>query len=106
MAYCGPRAIPLSVFLSTWSPEDQEAALSWQAHESRRHGACGTHPEDFPAREPSGVHFHPSVCAGCQALERARELLEQDKDGTRGLSIVAATGPAVDCPACNPNLTR
>jgi hypothetical protein len=102
MAYVGPRGIPLSAFLS-WSPEDQEAALAWQTHESRRHAACGTHPEDFADKRRPDVHFHPAVCVGCQRLEAARAALAADKDSTRGLSIVAAAGPPVDCPTCNPN---
>jgi hypothetical protein len=101
MSYCGPRGIALSTFLS-WTPEDQEAALAWQTHEARRHATCGTHPEDFPSREPSDVHFHPAVCRGCQELERAREQLAADHDVTRGLSIVTAVGPAAECAVCNP----
>jgi hypothetical protein len=102
MAYVGPRGIPLSSFL-TWSPEDQEAALSWQAHEGRRHGACGTHPEDFADPRHPDVHFHPAVCTGCQRLAAAREALAGDNDGTRGLDIVASAGAPVDCAVCNPN---
>jgi hypothetical protein len=105
MAYCGPRGIPLSVFL-TWSAEDQEAALAWATHEARRHSVCGTHPEDFAEPANPDVHFHPAVCVGCQRLEAAREALAADKDATRGLSIVAAVGAPRSCPTCNPNLTR
>ena len=75
MAYCGPRGLPLSVFLTTWSPEDQEAALEWSAYEARRHPVCGTHPEDFADPMNPDVHFHPAVCVGCQRRESAEAQL-------------------------------
>lgn len=75
MAYCGPRGIPLSEFLS-WREDDQQAALAWQARESRRCGDCGTHPDDWnPAeggsRDAYKAQIH--ICEGCVELQRLRE---------------------------------
>lgn len=62
MGYCGPKGIPLSKFLC-WSQADQDAALAWQAHESRRCRSCGHHPED------GWPHAHLTVCPGCAQSE-------------------------------------
>lgn len=80
MAYCGPKGIPLSVFLS-WSEDDQDAALQWQAHESQRCPQCGTHPdvwrEDWNAMAPE-----PKRCRGCQLVAgKRRELSKVDGVG-------------------------
>lgn len=95
MAYCGPRGIALSTFLS-WPQADQDAALEWSAHESRRCPSCGTHPDDDRPR-----HWHPQVCVGCQQKQRAQDDLRADGDTTRGLGLVTAAGAAVDCPICS-----
>lgn len=103
MAYCGPKGIPLSTFLG-WSEDDQQAALAWQGHEARRH-TCGTHPEDWVGPEGQrveAVHYVEQVCRGCQVRAVAEERLEQGRDGTRGLGLVAHNGPAHDCPSCSP----
>lgn len=72
MAYCGPRGIPLSEFLS-WDPFDQQAALDWQAHENSKCPDCRVSRDVVdPAR---GGHPHALVpvedrCPTCAALER------------------------------------
>lgn len=102
MAYCGPRGIPLDQFL-TWPESSQQAAMHWQARESRRHD-CGTHPEDWdPAHGGSKdfQHWHPVVCIGCQKKQQAMEALKADNDKTKGLGLAAALGPASACPQCN-----
>lgn len=103
MAYCGPKGIPLSTFL-TWSPEDQDAALAWQSHEGRRCGQCGTHPDDW--RESAGGsrhawHAEDYKCPGCVQLEQRMETHEV-KDGGRGMHVRLGSGSAVDCTRCNP----
>jgi hypothetical protein len=103
MAYCGPKGIPLSTFL-TWPDEDQQAALAWQSHEGRRH-TCGTHPEDWTGadgRPVDAVHYVEQVCRGCQVQAIAQERLEQGRDGTKGLGLVAHHGPRADCTSCTP----
>lgn len=98
MAYCGPRGIPLSAFLS-WPDADQDAALAWQAHEQSRCSECGTHAEDWLA-EQAPVHWAPQVCPGCQAKGRVVAELRDDKDRTRGLGVSAHGGPVSACPTC------
>lgn len=101
MAYCGPKGLSLSTFLG-WPEEDQQAALAWQAHEGRRH-SCGTHPEDWTdgnGRRVEAVHYVEQVCRGCQVLAQAQDRLAQDEDRTRGLTLVAHTGPRGDCTSC------
>ncbi|HEX6468621.1 MAG TPA: hypothetical protein VF069_05945 [Streptosporangiaceae bacterium] len=87
MAYCGPRALPLSTFLS-WPASDQDAALAWQQHEAQRCGGCGTHPHDWDADHGGDRHAYVAViheCPGCVALERTRDAPEM-KEG-RGRRI-------------------
>lgn len=106
MAYCGPKGIPLSTFLS-WLEEDQQAALAWQAHEARRCPQCGTHPEDYrnDGRGPNDVHFHGRTCQGCRDADRARSNLG-DALERPGVSVVSAHGSARECRICNPRLTE
>ncbi len=99
MAYCGPRGIPLSVFLS-WPEPDQQAALGWAAHEARRCGSCGTHPDDWAGDRGA---FHPEVfqCPGCVQLERQREAPDV-VNGARGLHLRLSAGTHKACARCNP----
>lgn len=88
MAYCGPRGIPLSQFLS-WSTADQDAALGWAAHEARRCSSCGRHPDD------GVVHVHEDICPGCAALERHRDA--EHEPGARTHLQVGDVGTCTRC---------
>lgn len=75
MAYCGPRGIPLSVFLE-WDPDDQDAALLWQARESARCPSCRTHPDDWDpdaGGRRDAFHAEIEVCPGCRGLDAVRD---------------------------------
>jgi type IV pilus biogenesis protein CpaD/CtpE len=99
MAYCGPRGIPLHEFL-TWPDHSQQAALSWQSHEARRCPACGTHPEDWTKGEDEQRHWHERVCLGCARRERMAAVVNESRDGTRGVGLELAEGPVAECPVC------
>lgn len=74
MAYCGPRGIPLSVFLS-WDDQDQDAALAWQAHEARRCPSCKTHPDEWDpdtGGRRDAYTADVAVCPGCRNLDTAK----------------------------------
>jgi hypothetical protein len=90
MAYCGPRGIPLSTFLS-WDQADQDDALSWQAYEARRCPGCGAHPDE------GDRHYHVDVCASCVALETKRK---DDDAQVPGAHVHPAPGKFKDCPRC------
>lgn len=92
MAYVGPRGIPLSRFLS-WTQYDQDAALAWQAHESRRCPGCGWHPQEGPARP----HAHLDTCPGCVEIERTQATEEAKGRGVR----VRLARKGGDCERCN-----
>lgn len=94
MAYCGPRGIALSVFLS-WPRTDQDAALMWSAHESKR-CRCGYHPDE------GDVHAHLEHCPGCMRLAELASSATA-KEAVAGTRPVLLNGPAVNCPRCNPN---
>lgn len=75
MAYCGPRALPLSQFLA-WDEADQHAALIWQAQEARRCSGCGTLPEEWDVEQggsPDAYHAAKHLCLGCAALANVHE---------------------------------
>jgi hypothetical protein len=99
MDYCGPRALPLHQFLA-WPQESQDAALAWAASERSRCGNCGTHREDW-ANGARPQHWHDEICPGCQEKQKAIQLMQADKDDTKGVVLVAADGPRTTCPACN-----
>ncbi|WP_402465800.1 hypothetical protein [Isoptericola aurantiacus] len=90
MAYCGPKGLPLSEFLS-WDQADQDAALSWQAYEARRCSGCGTHPDEGPK------HFHVDVCATCVQLEK----VSRSEDAkAAGAHVVPRSGTHATCSRC------
>lgn len=89
MAYCGPRGIPLSTFLS-WSKGDQEAALAWSGHESRRCRSCGYHPDE------DLQHVHVDVCPGCVK----RDAHAKAAKDVAGAHVRLAHGTAASCERC------
>jgi hypothetical protein len=97
MAYVGPLGIPLSEFLG-WSPDDQDAALAWRAHESRR---CphGHHPDD------GRVHHHINVCPSCADRSRVESTSEW-KHAPHGAHITAVRGTSKDCARCAEDLAE
>lgn len=107
MAYCGPRGIPLSVFLGrvagpgdpVWLPEDRAAALGWQAFENRRCGRCGTHPDEW-SEDQFAYHAHLTECTGCRQMQRL-SATDEAKQGEGRYSILAV-GPAADCSCSRP----
>ena len=101
MAYCAPKGIPLSRFLA-WSTADQDAALAWQAHDNRRCGACGTHPDDWDEDKGGtryAYHAEAYVCRGCVESQRMQES-PTVVDGGRGVHVRLAMGSHGDCPRC------
>jgi hypothetical protein len=108
MAYCGPRGIPLSVFLgrvaapdeSEWLPEDREAALSWSAFEGRRCKHCGTHPDEWDD-DKLAYHAHLTECRGCRQLQRLSNTDDAKKG--EGRFAVMSGGSAAHCPQCMPS---
>ena len=63
MSYCGPRGIPLSRFLR-WHPDDQQAALAWQADQAQRCPSCGTADWEWE-EDPLAYRTDVWVCRGC-----------------------------------------
>lgn len=107
MAYCGPRGIPLSVFLGrvvgpgdpVWLLSDRDAALAWAEREARICKRCGTDPEAWD-EDPLAFHAHLQQCKGCQEQQRASE--SPDARNGRGIAAVVVPGPAGVCPRCQP----
>lgn len=100
MAYCGPRGIALSVFLS-WNQNDQDAALAWSAHESRRY-PDGTHPDDWNEERGGSrraYHPHVDVHPGTALLE-ATQASEAFQQAGRGASVHLVRGAVTECPRC------
>ena len=94
MAYCGPRGIPLSVFLG-WPQGDQDAALAWQADQDARCATCGTHPEDWdPEAGGHRMALRPELyrCRGCERLEQLQQSSEPAEAG-RGVHIRMVRNP-------------
>ncbi|MGN8245234.1 hypothetical protein ACTHAM_002353 [Cellulomonas soli] len=89
MAYCGPRGIPLSAFLS-WSQHDQDAALEWAGYESRRCRGCGSHPDE------GARHAHVDICDGCVKQEAATRASKDEP----GAHVRLVAGTLAQCPRC------
>ena len=86
MAYCGPRGLPLSDFLS-WSAHDQAAALAWQAHEARRCTGCGTHAEDWDESRGGDRHAYRAVLHECEGCVRIAQMTRTDDAKHPGMYI-------------------
>jgi hypothetical protein len=97
MAYCGPRGIPLSDFLS-WSDDDQDAALGWQSDDNARCRSCGTHPDEWRVGGRRAFHAHARRCPGCEQLEQVRAAAPLDGEGVHHH---LARGTAKGCPVCD-----
>lgn len=92
MDYCGPRALPLSKFLS-WDQHDQDAALAWQGYERQRCNQCGYHPLE----NADGTHVHAETCPGCVARSSAGK---SEAAKAPGVVIHLARGAAGTCDTC------
>lgn len=94
MAYCGPKGIPLSQFL-TWPQDDQDAALLWQSHEGQRCTGCGTHPHEWDPERGGNPHAYMAGLRYCPGCARSASLAnsEQAKHAGHGFHVVL-TPPA------------
>jgi hypothetical protein len=75
MAYCGPRGIAHSLFLS-WSRDDRDAALWWQRHQAQTCPSCGTRPADF-AEDRNAFVAEPWHCRGCEIKQSEEARFER-----------------------------
>lgn len=100
MSYCGPRGIPLSQFLE-WDQADQDNALAWSAHESRRY-PDGTHPDDWDEEiggSRRAYHAHVDKHPGAALLEAAQASEDFLAIG-RGAHVHLVGGAAAECVRC------
>jgi hypothetical protein len=84
LAYCGPRGVPLSVFLGRvvypgepqWLEDDAVAALEWLADEHGRCGGCGhlTSETVGPGEFDKWNAEKSGACDVCRAIDRAARL--------------------------------
>jgi hypothetical protein len=75
---------------ATWTAEDIDLALEWQAENRLRCGGCG-HPLDESADPKNMRHYQAEemTCFGCMVTElRRKALSDQDRD-TAGLHVYA-----------------
>lgn len=89
MSVVGPRAMPLGEFLS-WSQDDQDAQLVWQAREAARCPGCGRHPDDGPQ------HHHVVVCPSCVDRDRVAKQAAE----IPGAHVIPVAGARATCPTC------
>lgn len=73
--------------------------MGWQAHENRRCGHCGTHPDEW-AEDKLSYHAHLTECRGCKQLQRLSNT-EEAKRGDGRMTVMAA-GSAAHCRNCAP----
>lgn len=85
MAYCGPKGIPHSEFL-TWPIDDQAKALGWQSEQNQVCNGCGTSGWEWE-RNRRAYTAAPFVCMGCMALEQGRTANEDQAKKTPGMQI-------------------
>jgi hypothetical protein len=79
LGYCGPRGIPLSVFLGRvvypgepqWTEDDARAALDWQAEDARRCPNGHDTAESMKKENAFAYRATPLRCHACFAAESA-----------------------------------
>ncbi|AEA27924.1 hypothetical protein Psed_5797 [Pseudonocardia dioxanivorans CB1190] len=79
MAYCGPRGIPWTEFLS-WDKWSRDAAILW-ARQQAETCTCGTRLEEWDPKaggHPAAYVATVRSCPGCAALERRDERLRAE----------------------------
>ena len=81
MDYCGPKGIPLSSFLS-WTVDDQDAALWWQAELNLRCRNCGTAEWEWE-QDPYAYGVVQKVCKGCAMTQAAQRQAEEKTAGMK-----------------------
>lgn len=80
MAYCGPRGIPRSMFLS-WPDDDQDAALAWAELDRVVCKRCGTEHADWDPKlggDPEAFLPLRVTDQGCYLLDAAQANLADD----------------------------
>ena len=84
MAYCTDHAIPHSVFLTEWSPEDRAKLMAYQLEKSERCTMCGTAGWEW---EEDRFAYDPvtQVCEGCRRRDAYQE---GQRDKAHGSSVV------------------
>jgi hypothetical protein len=85
MAYCGPRGIPLSRFLS-WPVDDQQAALTWMAEDRLRCSNCGTAEWEWD-EDPEAYEAQMWVCKGCNRIGTQQKNSDKQAEAFPGLKI-------------------
>lgn len=96
MAYCAPKGIPHSVFLS-WPDADQDKALEFQALEANRCPFCGSEDADWIDPETKRLLPKPKYrtstrrCYGCVEIEGARKEVPKEDHSTY-VSLVVDDG--------------
>lgn len=93
MAYCGPRGIPLSQFLS-WPVDDQAAALLWQAEENLRCRECGTAEWEW-MENLDAYEAKASTCPGCQKIAIEKKQWEKTAEHQPGIKVRLVAREAV-----------
>jgi hypothetical protein len=71
MAYCHEKAIPHSVFLEQWSPEDRDKLFAY-AFEKATQCVCGTSEWEWE-ENPYAYTATVQTCQGCQLKENSRD---------------------------------
>jgi hypothetical protein len=81
LAYCVPRGLPHSAFLS-WDQDDQDKALAWEAERRAHCPDCGTRRDEWDPDRGGDRYAYLAVdyrCLGCESLEQA----QRDRDQTQ-----------------------
>lgn len=85
MEYCYEHAIPHTVFLSRWSPEDRAKTIALALERASRCPSCGTSPWEWEEDN----HAYAAVkmrCEGCARKDLVR--LDGDQGSAPGMSVI------------------
>lgn len=91
LSYCGPRGIPLSVFLGRivypgeplWLEGDALAAVDWDAYEHAKCPGCGQPRDECMAHEDAAPAYEVELlrCHSCSAAAAEGRAVGGDSSG-------------------------
>lgn len=98
LEYCGPRGVPLSVFLGRvvypgdplWEERDTWAAMEWLIQDRSRCSGCGQPRAESQAVEAPDYEVTVTRCKACEARDAKMREFTEDGGSTSGLFFSVA----------------
>lgn len=85
LAYCAPRGIPHSMFLS-WPGRDQDLAITWAEAQADRCPGCGVPSSDMT--DPGAWRPRVRPCLHCESTAQARDSIPPEHQSRVQIDLI------------------